>query len=321
LVLVLLALEVSLRAYHSIKGTYEISETAAKARKNSIWKKSEDPILIYSHRGDYKKDSIRYTNEYGVLTSHDFGIAKDSDVYRIAMVGDSITAGIYLSEEKRMAYLLQERMNQAMTGEGKIEVLNFGVNGYSTEQEARQIKTLVNSFKPDLVVVNYCLNDPEPSWTPYIWFVDNKPEGLRLYHFVKKRLNSVTDNQFHPNLSPLEHNAGWELFYDKNVKLLNDSFNKIALWSKKHEVPVLFTIFPFLLKGETGKDLAYRWNLKVEKMVEVHGWSLVNLWEDYYKKHRVGDVISSSTDFYHPNEIGNEIAADAIAQNILNLVK
>ena len=65
-----------------------------------------------------------------------------------------------------MAFLLQEKMNQAMTGKGKIEVLNFGLNGYSTEQEARQMKTFVNSFKPDLVVLNYCLNAPEPSWTP-----------------------------------------------------------------------------------------------------------------------------------------------------------
>ena len=320
-VLVLLALEVSLRAYHSIKGTYEISVTAAKARSNSIWKKSEDPILIYTHRENYIKDSIRHTNKHGVLTSYDFGIVKDSGVYRIAMVGDSITAGIYLSEEKRMAFLLQEKMNQAMLGKEKIEVLNFGVNGYSTEQEARQKKTFVNSFKPDLVVLNYCLNDPEPSWTPYIWFVDNKPGGLRLYHFVKKRLDRATDSQFHPNLSPLEHNAGWELFYNRNVKVLNDSFNEIALWSRKEEVPVLFTIFPFLLEGETGKDLASRWNLKVEAMVEAYSWTVVNLWEDYYEKHRVEDVISSSTDFYHPNEVGNEIAADAIAQNILNLVK
>ena len=146
--------------------------------------------------GKLHKDSIRHTNKHGVLTSYDFGIVKDSGVYRIAMVGDSITAGIYLSEEKRMAFLLQEKMNQAMLGKEKIEVLNFGVNGYSTEQEARQIKTFVNSFKPDLVVLNYCLNDPEPSWTPYIWFVDNKPGGLRLYHFVKKRLDRATIASF-----------------------------------------------------------------------------------------------------------------------------
>ena len=235
-----------------------------------------------------------------MLTSHDFKITNESGVDRIAMVGDSITAGIYLSEEKRMTYLLQEKMNQAMTGEGKIEVLNFGVNGYSTEQEARQMKTLVNSFKPDLVVVNYYLNDPEPSWTPCICFIDNKPRGLRLYHFIKMRFDHA-DNQFHPNLSPIEHNAGWELFYNKNLKVLNDSFNEIASWSRKCEVPVLFTIFPFLLEGETGKDLASRWNLKVEAMVEAYGWPFINLWEDYYEKHRVEDVISSSTDFYHPS--------------------
>jgi hypothetical protein len=41
-------------------------------------------------------------------------------------------------------------------------VLNFGLEGYGTLQELEQLKTKGLKYQPDLVILNYVLNDPDP---------------------------------------------------------------------------------------------------------------------------------------------------------------
>ena len=45
----------------------------------------------------------------------------------------------------------------------RYEVINFGVEGYNTFSELEQLKIKGLKYDPDLIILNYCLNDPDPA--------------------------------------------------------------------------------------------------------------------------------------------------------------
>jgi lysophospholipase L1-like esterase len=68
-----------------------------------------------------------------------------------------MTVGTGLTEEFTYPHQLQNILNdQAEPG---YEVLNFGVGGYDTLQEVALLENRGLIYKPDLVIIGYCLND------------------------------------------------------------------------------------------------------------------------------------------------------------------
>lgn len=80
------------------------------------------------------------------------------DVYRIAVVGDSLTYGQGLLAEARMTNLLQERLDPTAT---KIEILNFGRPGAETIDQLEILHSAVLPIEPDFILLQWYLNDLE----------------------------------------------------------------------------------------------------------------------------------------------------------------
>ena len=51
-------------------------------------------------------------------------------------------------------------MNRGARG-ARYEVLNFGVTGYDLSQSVENLRSRGLRYRPDLVISQYCLNDPE----------------------------------------------------------------------------------------------------------------------------------------------------------------
>ena len=80
---------------------------------------------------------------------------------RFAVVGDSFTFGQGVNEEQTFVYLIGE-------AERGVEFLNFGVPGYSTDQQYLLIRDRVRLFKPDVVLlVVYLGNDLFDNQRPF----------------------------------------------------------------------------------------------------------------------------------------------------------
>ena len=99
-------------------------------------------------------------------------IAKPANTYRVALLGDSATEALQVPMEQTFARLSEKKINQdlATKNSGKseknypnVEVINFGVSGYSTSQELLLLQKEVLQYKPDLIVVLYSRGDSDES--------------------------------------------------------------------------------------------------------------------------------------------------------------
>jgi lysophospholipase L1-like esterase len=97
------------------------------------------------------------------LRDYEYSLTKPAGVYRIMLVGDSTTFGWGVPLNETTAKILERNLNaQHIPGYDHVEVLNAGVGNYDTVQEVTYYETRGLAFHPDLVVLVYFINDPEP---------------------------------------------------------------------------------------------------------------------------------------------------------------
>src|SRR5262245_3154873 len=88
-------------------------------------------------------------------------VNKPQGVYRVAVLGDSLTEARQVDMDKMYTSLTEKELNRGhCCGEGGVEVLNFGVPGYGTCQELLLLRERVWKFSPDMIVLQvYTGND------------------------------------------------------------------------------------------------------------------------------------------------------------------
>lgn len=83
-------------------------------------------------------------------------VDKREGVYRIAVLGDERSEAIGLRLRETWWHRLPRELDRCGFAAGrKIEMLNFGVGGYSTAQEAIVLEKAVMRFRPDLVLLQF----------------------------------------------------------------------------------------------------------------------------------------------------------------------
>ncbi|MFI5348940.1 MAG: SGNH/GDSL hydrolase family protein [Elusimicrobiota bacterium] len=117
-------------------------------------------------------------NRYG-FHDEEFPIAKEQGELRGVMLGDSVTMGHGLAYEEAFPYQLEQLLRQSTGNRAKVKIINTGVQGYSTYQEANAFERSLR-FKPDFAAIGFCMNDvTEP------YEVDRRFGGVGLnYHQV-----------------------------------------------------------------------------------------------------------------------------------------
>jgi len=96
------------------------------------------------------------------LRDYEYPLAKPPGTYRIMMLGDSTTFGWGDRLEDTAAKILEHQLNDGAVGGEKFEVLDAGVGNYDTVQEVTYYETKGRAFHPDMVILVYFINDPEP---------------------------------------------------------------------------------------------------------------------------------------------------------------
>jgi hypothetical protein len=99
-----------------------------------------------------------HVNAAGQRDDRELPTAKPAGVYRVVVLGDSFTFAGKVPLENTFSPSL-ERLLAARDRSRRYEVVNLAVPGYNTEQEMLSLKEGGLAYHPDLVIVNFVLND------------------------------------------------------------------------------------------------------------------------------------------------------------------
>jgi hypothetical protein len=134
----------------------------AQSGLEALIQRSSFPELLYELKPDL--DTCFYgahiqTNAEGLRAETSFARPKPEGTYRIVLLGDSVLFGQGVEVEETLPELLRDRLARRSTR--PVEVVNLGVDGYNTVQEAAALRHHGLSYEPDCVAVLYIGNDME----------------------------------------------------------------------------------------------------------------------------------------------------------------
>ncbi len=261
---------------------------------------------------------------------YDHSIEKPEGQKRIVIIGDSVAQGLWINDDTKIYSVVLEKTLQSMGH--NVEVLNFGVSGYNTQQE---VETLIDKglqFDPDLVILGYCLNDKfQDDGGIYGTLLAEQAKSKDLgKHTAPKKLNPLVKHSdflrflkfvvFRSESKEQPKNdAGKivaELYNENNVEKY---FGVLGELSKEHGFDTQVFIFPdfgkrdeHLLAGWENYEYAEE-HRSIQVLAENNGlgvYDLYNLFTDCHNE--LGRDVSY--DRYHPNPSGSECAGTKMAQ-------
>ncbi len=250
-------------------------------------------------------------------------IAKEPRVFRIACVGDSHTFGHGVDDDRTWPRTLQRELDREF-GPLRVEVMNWGVNGYDTEQEVAQIEERLATYRPDLVLLQFFVNDtglhgalgePEegtddgsgPAGAPE-WLVALARHS-RCAEFLAARLTrKAALHRFHRSLSErfAADHAGWA----RCRELLTSARDSL----QKAEVEFAVVLYPFLFEWD-GEMLSHGPLARVGEFCRDASIPCIDL-EPAFDGHDVDSLRVHPLDF-HANERAHDIAGRAVGRALI----
>ena len=141
-------------------------------------------------------------NGQGMRADRDFTLEKPAGTCRIGLLGDSYFMGYEAHYEDTIGHLLEVRLGERGYN---VEVLNFSVSGFSTEESMHEFEKRAINYDPDILIMQfgsgdfgdnmrprlYRLNengDPEPTGGQYLPGVGIR-DTLMQYSFYRFLIN------------------------------------------------------------------------------------------------------------------------------------
>lgn len=320
LTLILLATEFYLR--HVMRQYFQQASQQMEQQHNLlIHRRSRDPALVYelTPGASTTRDGILYQiNDQGFRDdAFDGPTSKTSNEFRIVVMGDSVAWGWGVKMEEAWPQRLEQALALAIP-DRKITVYNLAVNGYSTQQEARLLETKGLAYDPDLVIVNYALNDPtieEGGMWPYFAPITRLETWYRS-KMVWQGLRNTALDYLGQLPSPFPHNNPWDhttLIHGALFHQVETGMQQLSTLQQNRPIKILWLVTPLF---DFKKNQPYPWEnihrLLLEKCRQ-YDFAYVDIqphYADYNSKKLAVDLI-------HPNALGHAIIADVMMKKIM----
>lgn len=263
---------------------------------------------------------------------HDFEypVHKGRNVFRIIVVGDSFSEGAYISFEDRYPKKLEYYLNGCgNTKKVVYQVIDMSVGGRSTPREVGVIERHVEELKPDLIILGYCLNDPEDATDGieylrklrkkcyYRRFKDREEPASFLYaHSALVRL--VSQRVFNTRVKRGHLRYYHKLYRDSypGWQKSKMAFHALAELSRTSHIPVRVVIFPLFSYGTGDAYPLLYIHKKIHSVLNKEGVPYIDLYP-LFKDMDANCLQYIPDKDPHPSEIAHRIAAEALWRQLM----
>lgn len=250
-------------------------------------------------------------NSLGMLDK-EYAIKKPRDVYRILVLGDSITyPNLYPA-------ILEDKLNNSGIKNLHFEVLNCGLPGIGIRQYADYLIHKGLIFEPDMVLVGFCISDFEP-WSPIVYrdgrnLVEySNPCPTISRKFINKTLFRYS-NLYRTLLMRLEAKL-----YSKNKSNFSDYWKEEGMYyaqlieknTFRNDTALMCVIFPYLKPFEKYTDFEQADYRNMKEVLQSLDIDYLDLRQTFAKFDSM-NLRMHEVDFVHPNLKGHEIAAEEV---------
>jgi lysophospholipase L1-like esterase len=315
LALSLVLAEVGLRLFLPVSFREPPARRPRDAWMALLHRRSELPGLSYELAPNMNKRShgaVIRTNSHG-MREREIPIEKPGSVTRIVVLGDSYTFGFGVPGLRAYPRVLERLFNQRAPTGRRFEVLNFGVGGYSTHDEAVVLKYRALAWNPDLVIVGYVLNDPEDEPIQPLHSYYQEPRWWQRFHLLRL----VAKAEWQRRVRRFGGGDYIQSLYRDPRKWQNvvEAFASIRQLARAAGVGVLVVIFPLSTVDDWAQYPYAGVHLKVARAAAADGFEVVDLLPVFAR--RPPSELRLTDGDAHPNEEGHRLAAEAIAARLL----
>lgn len=272
--------------------------------------------LAFVHRpeakGKFMGVSVRTNKEGWRDQNHSIRIT-NPDKKRVMFLGDSITFGWGVPEDKRFSNLIQHHPDLK---DFSIEVFNLGHGNYNVSQSSALFRVSGKKYRPDLVVFNYFINDAELTQkipTGKEWLGRSRIITLlwsRLRHFIPTMFGSKKDYITYYKSLYTPSSAGWLAAKESLIELKNN-VNEYGGQLIVTIIPDLHSLYHYPFSKE--HDLIKGF-LKDQKI------RYYDLLKDLSVYENSRELWVSSDDA-HPNEKAHQLISNSLAPFVQSLIR
>ena len=304
------------------------------------WAPKENVILSgkikKSLNGRHYKSNYS-TNSLGIRSlQNKYGEKNNSNnkPLKLLVIGDSFTGDNYASNEDSWFGVLQK------FSEGSFTVYAYGIGGSGTSQQYRAFTKLQSFIQPDILLIQYCVNDPLNDSFEYGKRSIIRNQDLRRPYFkngefffredLKSKLYRLLYKSYlFQKVDLIITNLQFKIFNDYIPKSLssNDVENILNHWE------YVFTNYVQFARATGINNI---WTISCAPSIINENAPYISRWEEVSEKLNVKVFHSFSSKPYsahlsgkdiffedgnHLNDIGNEIAGEALYKEISDYLK
>lgn len=289
-----------------------------------MYRLSANPIIAYEYKLGYvppkgqPPELVGYPTNARGFRDRDYTEEKPDNVFRILVLGDSTTAGNGVNRvERTYTKRLEALLNRRHRTNRVFEVLNMGVGGYHTLQEAETLREKGRAFDPDVVFMTFCLNDfnlhsDGNIFRQLVNTEQHRTSVLRYFGFHKLLRSSRLALVVYARLNNVmeAHDSQYRTAYLKDQTTVGAGFALLAAESARMRK----TSYVFILPGFDSPFSAYRHGEihdRVRAEAALHPEiEVVDLLEAF--RTVSDDPTGLSNDTVHMNEAGHEVMANIL---------
>ena len=283
----------------------------------------DDPVLDWRYVPNSELRSGRVVYRYNAagFRDRDHGLQKPAGIERILVVGDSVTEGYGVEWTDVFAPVLQSGLGD------RYEVINIAGGGLNTPQEVHLFERVGLKYRPDLVVLNFVLNDVdfytrfhaaqragERGESRIALFNVSVPPAVKrflkssaLIYLVNDRVQTLRETVFGTKGAGDYFDRIWAS--EANRRKVTDGFSRLAALRKQGDFQVVVVIWPLITDY---RGYRFRW---IHEWVAAEGTKfgldVIDLLP-HFSSSPYRSLQVSAEDTVHPNAAGHRLGAEAL---------